>query len=72
MTMGSDGNKPRKQKRSLAKVPRHEEPNTLVGMGGSGGVGFGRSGHGSDRHGAGKPGRAGSFLLKLLGKRPKQ
>ena len=66
--MGSDGNKPRKQKHRMKKVPKYEEPNRAEGFtGGS----FGRSGHGSDGHHPGKPGRAGSYLLKLLGQRPK-
>ncbi len=52
----------------MAKVPKYEEPNQAEGFtGGS----FGRSGHGSDGHHAEKPGRAGSYLLKLLGKQPK-
>jgi len=66
--MGSDGSKPRKPRRRMAKVPKYEEPNQAEGFtGGS----FGRSGHGSDGHHAGKPGRAGSYLLKFLGKQPK-
>jgi hypothetical protein len=66
--MGSDGSKPRKPRRRMAKVPKYEEPNRAEGFtGGS----FGRSGHGSDGHHAEKPGRAGSYLLKLLRKQPK-
>ncbi len=68
--MGSDGSKPRKPKRPLAKVPKYEEPNRLEGAGR--GSGFGRSGHSSDHHHPDQPGRAGSFLLRLLGKRPKR
>lgn len=67
--MGSDGSKPRKKKQHLPKVPKYEEPNRAEGFtGGS----FGRSGHGSDHHRDGKPGRAGSFLLRVLGQRPKR
>jgi hypothetical protein len=54
----------------MPKVPKYEEPNRLEGAGG--GDGFGRSGHSSDRHHAGKPGKAGSYLLRLLGQRPKE
>jgi hypothetical protein len=53
----------------MAKVPKYEEPNRLEGAGR--GDGFGRSGHSSDRHHAGKPGKAGSYLLRLLGQKPK-
>ena len=67
--MGSDGSKPRKKKQHLPKVPKYEEPNRAEGFtGGS----FGRSGHGSGHHRDDKPGRAGSFLLRLLGQRPKR
>ena len=68
--MGSDGGKARKPRRRQAKVPKYEEPNRLEGA--SGGSGFGRSGHGSDHHRAGRPGRVGSYVLRLLGQRPKQ
>ncbi len=53
-------------------MPKYEEPSHLVGMDGSDGAGFGRYGHGSEHHGVTKPGRAGSFLLRLLGQRPKE
>ena len=67
--MGSDGSKPRKKKQHLPKVPKYEEPNRAEGFtGGS----FGRSGHGSDHHRDVRPGRAGAFLLRLLGQRPKR
>jgi hypothetical protein len=66
--MGSDGSKPRKEKHKLPKVPKNEEPNRAEGFtGGS----FGRSGHSSDGHQTEEPGRAGAFLLRLLGRRPK-
>jgi hypothetical protein len=68
-SMGSDGSKPRKKRQHLPKVPKYEEPNRAEGFtGGS----FGRAGHGSDHHREGTPGRAGSFLLRLLGQRPKR
>jgi hypothetical protein len=54
----------------MPKVPKYEEPNQLEGAGGGGG--FGRAGHGTDRHHSGKPGRAGSYLLKLLGQKSKE
>ncbi len=53
----------------MKKVPKYEEPNRAEGFGGGS---FGRSGHGSDGHHAAKPGRAGSYLLRLLGQRPKR
>jgi hypothetical protein len=51
----------------MPKVPKYEEPNRAEG---SGGGSFGRSGHGSDGHRNGQPGRVGSYVLKLLGKKP--
>jgi hypothetical protein len=74
--MGSSGDKPRKGKHPLAKVPKYEEANDLPlpGVGGGGGAGAGggsRFGHGSDHHGTKQPGKAGKFLLRTLGLRPK-
>ncbi len=51
-------------------MPRYEEPNQLEGA--VGGSGFGRYGHGSEHRPPAKPGRAGSFLLRILGQKPKQ
>ena len=52
----------------MQKVPKYEEPNRAEGFtGGS----FGRSGHSSDGHHNRKPGRAGAFVLRVLGQRPK-
>ena len=76
LPMGSAGDKPRKRRHPLAKVPKFEEPNVLPLPGLTGSSGFGpeggRFGHGSDHKHPGMPGRAGSFLLRLLGRRPKQ
>jgi hypothetical protein len=74
--MGSAGDKPRKPRHPLAKVPKFEEPNELPlpGLTGAGQSGLqnGRFGHGSDHKHPGKPGRAGVFLLRMLGRRPKE
>lgn len=51
-------------------MPKYEEPNQLEGAGG--GAGYGRYGHGTEHRSQTKPGRAGSFLLRLLGQKPKQ
>jgi hypothetical protein len=60
----------------LAKVPKFEEPNELQLPGLTGSTGFGlrngRFGHGSDHKHPGRPGRAGLFLLRVLGRRPKE
>ncbi|HTU37328.1 MAG TPA: hypothetical protein VMF35_04870 [Acidimicrobiales bacterium] len=73
--MGSAGEKPRKPKRRLAKVPKYEEPNTLPapGLTGSSDAVFpSRYGHSADHHGQRKePGRFGSFVLRVLGMKPK-
>lgn len=73
--MGSADDKPRKPRRPLAKVPKYEEPNELSLPGLTGDVGFGRRygrfGHGSDHQRTHKPGRVGSFILRLLGMRAK-
>jgi hypothetical protein len=73
--MGSAGDKPRKQKRRLTKVPKYEEPNTLPAQGltGSSGAVYGsRYGHSADHHGQEEPpGRFGAFVLRRLGLKPK-
>ena len=72
--MGRAGNKPRKTKRRLAKVPKYEEPNTIpaAGLTGSGGEVFpSRYGHSADHHQQKESGRFGSFVLRLLGMKPR-
>lgn len=72
--MGSAGEKPRKRKRHLAKVPKYEEPNTLplAGLTGSSDEVFGsRYGHSADHHQQKEPGRFGAFVLRRLGMKPK-
>jgi hypothetical protein len=72
--MGSSGDKPRKQRRRLAKVPKYEEPNTFPapGLTGSSGPAFGsRYGHSADHHSQKEPGRFGAFILRCLGMKPK-
>jgi hypothetical protein len=71
--MGSKGRRSRKPKRSLAKVPKYEEPNNipLASQGGGAETGAGRLGHGSDHRQSGQPGRAGRLMLRMLGLRPK-
>jgi hypothetical protein len=74
--MGSAGDKPRKPRRLLAKVPKFEEPNelSLPGLTNASrfGLRYGRFGHGSDHKHPGMPGRAGVFLLRMLGRQPKE
>jgi hypothetical protein len=72
--VGSAGEKPRKPKRRLAKVPKYEEPNTFpaAGLTGSSDEVFGsRYGHSADHHHEKQPGRVGAFVLRLLGMKPK-
>ena len=73
--MGSAGDKPRKPKRRLSKVPKYEEPNSLPApglTGGSADVYGSRYGHSADHHGQAKPpGRFGAFILRTLGMKPK-
>jgi hypothetical protein len=75
--MGSAGEKPRKAKRHLSKVPKYEEPNTFPAAGLTGGSGsdvYGsRYGHSADHHGRGqRPSRFGAFVLRCLGMKPKE
>ena len=71
--MGSKGDKPRKPKHRLPKVPKGEEPNTLPlpGLVGGATTGPGPAGYGGDHQHSQDPGRAGKALLWLLGRRPK-
>ncbi len=50
-------------------MPKYEEPNNPPGLAGDSGTG--RFGHGSDHGHPKKPGRAGAFVLRILGKPPK-
>jgi hypothetical protein len=72
--MGSAGDKPRKPRHHEPKVPKYEEPNDLPlpGLGGTARTEPARFGHSSDHHQPSTPGKAGSFLLRVLGKRPKE
>ena len=73
--MGSGGDKPRRPRRRLPKVPKYEEPNALAlpGVGGGSGCGllYGRFGHGSDGGRSHRPAWPGRLLLRLLGMRKK-
>jgi hypothetical protein len=72
--MGRSGDKPRKPRRRLAKVPKYEEPNTFPAgglTGNSGGLFGSRYGHAADHHEQGRPGRFGAFVLRCLGMKPK-
>jgi hypothetical protein len=73
--MGSSGDKPRKPRRRLAKVPRGEEPNNLqlAGLSNStGGVYGNRVDHDAARGRSENVGRFGRFVLWCLGRRPKK
>ena len=72
--VGSSGEKPRKRRRRLSKVPKYEEPNTFpaAGLTGSaGGVYGSRYGHSADHHQPKPPNHLGAFLLRCLGMKPK-
>jgi hypothetical protein len=70
--MGSTGPRQRKAHKHLPKVPKYEEPNTipLAGLAPEQGPNPGRFGYGADHHAVSQPGRVGSWLLRLLGKKP--
>jgi hypothetical protein len=71
--MGAKGDKPRKPKRRLPKVPKYEEPNELSmpGIGGGSGFGlrYGRFGHGAGATTSHRPSWPGRAFLRLLGMR---
>jgi len=69
--VGSKGDKPRKPKHPLPKVPKGEEPNTLPLPGLVGGATTDSAGFGGYHQHVQNPGRAGKALLWLLGRRPK-
>jgi hypothetical protein len=73
VAVGSKGDKPRKPKHRLPKVPKYEEPNTLPlpGLVGGATTGPGPAGDGGNHQHSQEPGRAGKALLWLLGRRPK-
>ncbi len=72
--MGSAGDKPRKKRHRLAKVPKGAEPNDihLAGLTNSSGGTYGSR---VDHEAAGSRsedlGRFGKFVLRLLGRRPR-
>lgn len=74
VAVGSKGDKPRKPKHRLPKVPKYEEANTLPlpGLVGDATTGSGPMGYGGDHQHSQEPGRAGKALLWLLGRRPKE
>jgi len=74
VAVGTKGDKPRKPKHQLPKVPKHEEPNTLPlpGLVGGATTGPGPGGYGGDHQHSHAPGRAGKALLWLLGRRRKE
>jgi len=74
VAVGRAGEKPRKPRRRLDKVPKYEEPNSIpaAGLTGSSGGSFGsRYGHSADHHHEKPPNRFGAFVLRCLGMKPK-
>jgi hypothetical protein len=73
--MGEAGNKPRKFRRRLAKVPKGAEANNihLAGLANdSGGVHGNRLDHEAAKGRSENVGRFGQFILRLLGRYPKE
>jgi hypothetical protein len=73
--MGTAGNKPRKPRHRLAKVPKYEEVNNiqLAGLAeSSGGVSGTRLGHSTAHGRSTNVGRFGRFILRCLGRRTKE
>lgn len=72
--MGASGDKPRKPRRRLGKVPRGLEPDNLPLAGlseSSGGMYGSRVDHDEARHRSSDLGRFGRAFLRLLGRRPR-
>lgn len=72
--MGSDGDKPRKPRRRMAKVPRGEETNNIQLAGltnNSGGTYGSRVDHDAAKGRSENVGRFGRFVLWCLGRRRK-
>lgn len=72
--MGSAGDKPRKVRHRMAKVRKGAEPNDihLAGLTNSGGGTYGsRVDHEAARSRSEDLGRFGTFVLRLLGRRPR-
>jgi hypothetical protein len=74
VVVGSEGDKPRKPKHRLPKVPKREEPNTIPLPGLVGGATAVRdpAGYGGEHRHSHQPGKAGKALLWLLGRRRKE
>jgi hypothetical protein len=73
--MGASGDKPRKPRRRMAKVPKYEETNNiqLAGLAeNSGSVAGTRLGHSTAKGRSQNLGRVGAFVLWCLGRRPKE
>jgi hypothetical protein len=73
--MGTSGDKPRKPRHRLPKVPRGEEPNNLqlAGLSNSTGGTYGnRVDHDKARGRSSNVGRFGRFVLWCLGKRRRE
>ena len=73
--MGASGDKPRKFRHRMAKVPKYEETNNiqLAGLAESSTpVGGTRLGHSTAKGRSQNLGRVGAFVLWCLGRRPKE
>jgi len=73
--MGTSGDKPRKTRRRMAKVPKYEETNNiqLAGLAeNSSSVAGTRLGHSTAKGRSQNLGRFGAFVLWCLGRRPKE
>ena len=73
--MGTSADKPRKLRHRLAKVPKYEETNNiqLAGLAEtSGAVAGTRLGHSTAKGRSQNLGPVGAFVLRCLGRRPKE